>query len=197
MRFTMILCAFLAFASAACDQTPEFSEQKDDQAVTIYVMGNLPDASLMFIQNGFDGWNSGIQAKCHDTKQRFVYGGERPNAPLYDENSTSDGVHGIYLLKPDELTDYGQQVWNQHRENNVEAGTFMDDDDILVYWTLDDSWLPMWPDLQPIIAHELGHGGGLVHVDDNSSTDSIMKPQHHSFRVQPVDIDAYVDLHGC
>lgn len=198
MRFiSIILCVFVAFAAAGCEETPEFEEQKENKPVTVYAMGDWPDLNLTFIRMAFVDWNTGIQAHCHDSKQRFVYGGQRLNAPLYDENSADDGIHGIYRLEPDELTEFGQEVWNEHHVENKEAGTFMDNDDVLVYWTLDSSWLPIWLDLERIIAHELGHGGGLGHVDEDAAFESIMKEQRSSFLVQSVDIDAYLDRHGC
>lgn len=197
MRFIYILCVSVAFATAACDYTAEFPEQAENQPVTVHAMGDWPEYNLMLIQSAFDDWNNGIQARCQDSKQRFIYGGQLLDAPLYDENSAGDGIHGIYRLEPDELTEFGQEVWNEQHVQNKAGATFMDEDDILVYWTLDDSYLTSWVGLQSTIAHELGHGGGLGHVDEEADVESVMKPQGHSPRVQPVDIDDYVGRHGC
>ena len=196
MRFiTMILCVFVAFAAAGCEETPEFQELKDGRQATVYACGAWAPENLTQIQAAIDDWNTAVGPRYG--MNPFVYGGQLLDAAPYDESSASDGIHCIYRLEPGKLTAFGQDVWNEHRDtSDPEAGTFMDNDDILTYWTLGDALLPNWS-LQPTIAHELGHGAGLGHTDEDAAFDSVMKPRRSAAHVQSFDADEFGRFHGC
>ncbi len=191
---SIILCAFVASAAIGCQETPEFAELKDNRQATIYACGAWAPENLQQIEAAINDWNTVVGQRYG--MNPFVYGGQLADAASYDENSAGDGMHCIYRLEPDKLTAFGQEVWNEHRDDSGEAGTFMDNDDILTYWTLDSSWLPRWA-LQPIIAHELGHGAGLDHVDEGDVTPSVMKPLRSAATVQSADADQFGRIHGC
>lgn len=169
-----------------------YEEIREGRAATVYACGdNWPDFLVDDIVAAIDDWN--IKVGPRFGQDLFVFGGVAEGERTFESSDTGDGRHCIYRVTPETAT---ADTQNLERGDPKAAALFVDNDDIVIWSNLSGDRLERWM-LQRTVAHELGHGAGLDHVDDDDPMPSVMKPKRHSGTVQPLDIENFCDLGFC